>query len=149
MATRTMVRVCSVCREGITQSPTRDCLASEIDAGHMISVAPAAALLSRCNCSICSAKGALYVPVAEIDALRVTAGESDITSYQFGTKMAVHYFCKHCGIHTFHRPRIEPNRWSVTARCVEALLGLNLPIVDSDGQNWESSARDHGWSGQT
>jgi hypothetical protein len=103
--------------------------------------------LSCCNCSICHAKGALYIPVGEIEVVRIISGESDITPYRFGTETAVHYFCRHCGIHTFHRPRLDPNRWSVNARCVEELRTSDLPIVEFDGQHWERSAREHGWSG--
>jgi hypothetical protein len=38
--------------------------------------------LSQCNCSICFAKGALYIPVAEISDLRIISGESELTPYK-------------------------------------------------------------------
>jgi hypothetical protein len=101
--------------------------------------------LSRCNCSICSAKGALYVPIPEISALRITAGEAELTPYQFNTKTATHYFCKHCGVHTFHHPRVAPARWSANARCLRDLDIGSLPITEYDGKNWEASARREGW----
>lgn len=101
--------------------------------------------LSQCNCSMCAKKGALYVPTAEIEALRITAGESALTSYRFNTKKATHYFCKHCGAHPFHQPRTDPNRWSANARCLTDLDIASLPVSRFDGQNWEATARAEGW----
>jgi len=45
-------------------------------------------------------------------------GETKLTSYQFGTQTATHNFCRHCGIHPIHHPRVAPDRWSVNARCL-------------------------------
>jgi hypothetical protein len=103
--------------------------------------------LSRCNCSICHAKGAIYIPVAEIEAVRILAGEPELTAYRFNTGTATHYFCRHCGVHPFHRPRLDPRRWSVNARCVDG-LPPGLPVVEFDGRNWEAAARAAGWRGQ-
>jgi hypothetical protein len=103
--------------------------------------------LSRCNCSICSAKGALYVPIDAIRAFRITAGESELTAYRFQTETATHFFCRHCGVHPFHRPRFAPDRWSVNARCIEDLDLEALPVVEFDGRNWETAARARGWPG--
>lgn len=116
------------------------CVTFEVDA--------APTRLSRCNCSMCSAKGALYIPIAQIETVRIVTGESEISAYRFGTETATHYFCKHCGIHTFHRPRFDPTRWSVNARCVPELCASDLPIVEFDGKNWEASARALGWTGE-
>jgi hypothetical protein len=101
--------------------------------------------LSQCNCSICSAKGALYVPVVEISELRIISGSSELTPYQFNTRTATHYFCKHCGIHTFHRPRMNPQLWSANAHCLSDLDIGSLPVTQFDGRNWEASARAEGW----
>lgn len=101
--------------------------------------------LSECNCSICCMKGALYVPVPEISELRILSGESDLTHYQFNTKTAIHYFCKHCGIHTFHRPRLNPKLWSANARCLRDLDIRSLAVTHFDGRNWEATARSEGW----
>ena len=101
--------------------------------------------LSQCNCSICSAKGALYIPAREIQAFRILAGEAELVAYQFNTRTATHYFCKHCGIHTFHHPRMNPALWSVNARTVKDVGLLSLPRREFDGQNWEEAARKGGW----
>ena len=101
--------------------------------------------LSRCNCSLCHKKGALYVKLDEIEAFRIIAGEADFASYRFNTMQAEHCFCRTCGIHVFHRPRLDPSRWSVNARCLENLNVSWYEITSFDGQHWEQSARTHGY----
>jgi len=101
--------------------------------------------LSICNCSICFAKGAVYVPVAEIRSVTILTGRDELTEYRFNTGEATHMFCRHCGIHPFHRPRMDPSRWSVNARCLTDLDRSTLPTVTFDGQNWEQAAMEHGW----
>lgn len=101
--------------------------------------------LSLCNCSMCSKKGALYVKVREIRQLRIVKGESELAVYQFNTLRAKHYFCKHCGIHVFHRPRLDPSAWSVNGRALDGLDLAHLPITYFDGKNWEAEAAAGGW----
>jgi hypothetical protein len=81
--------------------------------------APIASAL-ECNCSFCRRLGALWWGVAEED-LKVLAGGEYLTLYQFGTRTARHYFCRHCGIAPFSRPRLDPTRWAVNVRCLEDL----------------------------
>jgi len=89
------------------------------------------------------------VPTREIEALRILAGEPELATYQFNTRKAKHYFCKHCGVHLFHRPRTDPSRWSVNARCLTNLDIPSLPVTTFDGRNWEAAARAEGWSSAT
>lgn len=99
------------------------------------------AALTECNCSICTRKGALYVPISSIASVRIMRGESELSVYEFNTRTAKHYFCRHCGIHPFHRPRLAPERWSVNARCLDDFDRLRtLPIRHFDGRNWEQAA---------
>ena len=102
--------------------------------------------LSQCNCSMCFAKGAVYVPVREIEDLRILSGRDDLIAYQFGTRTATHYFCRRCGIHPFHRPRMDPSRWSVNARCLADFPFDALPRTSFDGRNWEEAARREGFA---
>ena len=53
--------------------------------------------------------------------------------------MAKHLFCAECGIKSFYRPRSNPDGWSVNARCLDAVDGLDLIVEDFDGQNWEAN----------
>lgn len=104
--------------------------------------------LVRCNCSLCAMKGGLYLPVGEVERVEILEGEHALSAYRFHTKTAEHLFCARCGVHPFHRPRFDPARWSVNARCLDAGLP-DLPIDDFDGQNWKVAARSEGWEGET
>jgi hypothetical protein len=94
----------------------------------------------ECNCSICRRKGALWHPARPED-LRILTGESDLALYQFNTKTAKHYFCKHCGINPFVRPRLDPSQWAFNVRCIEGVDLASLKVRQFDGQNWEETAK--------
>jgi hypothetical protein len=94
----------------------------------------------HCNCSICRRRGALWHGATEAD-LRIVTGEADLTLYQFGTKTAKHYFCKHCGIHPFVRPRLDPKRWAFNVLCIDGVDAASLPVRHFDGENWEAAAK--------
>ncbi len=83
--------------------------------------------------------------IREIDRLEILSCESYLRAYQFNTNTAQHFFCVHCGIHTFHRPRLDPDRMSVNARTLDGFDLGSLPLSTFDGQNWEQSARADGW----
>ena len=40
--------------------------------------------------------------------LRLLRGDDALTTYQFHTRTAQHYFCSTCGIYPFHRKRVDP-----------------------------------------
>jgi len=94
----------------------------------------------ECNCSLCRRKGALWHGASD-KSLRIASGEEDLTLYQFGSMTAKHYSCRHCGISTFTRPRLDPTRWAVNLRCIDALDLAALPVQTFDGQNWEEAAQ--------
>ena len=75
---------------------------------------------ARCDCSICSVKGAVTVG-APLEGLKVTEGEDALTLYQFNTGVAKHYFCSRCGTYTFHQRRSDPNTYGINVACI----GLN------------------------
>jgi hypothetical protein len=93
-----------------------------------------------CNCSLCRRKGALWHGAAESN-LRILAGEAELTLYQFNTKTAKHYFCRHCGVSPFSRPRLDPGRWAFNVRCVDGVDLAALPVRPFDGANWEAAAK--------
>ncbi len=92
--------------------------------------------LLECNCSICTKKGIVHTP-AEDQELRITAGAGKLALYQFGSGDARHQFCPRCGIHVFGRPRNNPHRNTVNARCLDAYADLRgaLTVLQFDGQN--------------
>jgi hypothetical protein len=94
----------------------------------------------ECNCSLCRRIGALWHGVAEPN-LRITSGENELVLYQFNTMTAKHYSCKHCGVHPFSRPRLDPTRWAVNVRCLVGVDLSALPLKYFDGANWEEAAK--------
>ncbi len=93
---------------------------------------PATARGARCDCSICSMKGAVTVG-APLDGLKIVEGEEMLSLYRFNTGVAKHYFCSRCGTYTFHQRRSDPNTYGVNVAC----LGLSpyhdfpdVPVLD-------------------
>ena len=93
----------------------------------------------ECNCSLCRRRGAVWHGAAEAD-LRIVSGEADLALYQFGTKTAKHYFCRHCGVHPFTRPRLDPSRWAFNVRCIDDVDLSSIEVRRFDGENWEAAA---------
>ncbi|RQS75613.1 GFA family protein [Burkholderia sp. Bp8963] len=87
----------------------------------------------RCNCSLCRRKGVLMSPMFDGSNLRILEGESELTLYQFNTRVARHYFCKHCGIHPFHQTRKDPALWRVNLGCVDGVDPYALDATVADG----------------
>jgi hypothetical protein len=88
---------------------------------------------TRCNCSLCRRKGALMSPVFPAGSLKVLAGQDDLTLYQFNTRVAKHFFCKHCGIYPFHQTRKDPSGWRVNLGCLEGVDPYSIEAGLADG----------------
>ena len=89
----------------------------------------------RCNCSICRRKGTIMSLVKNED-FKIIKGFNKLKLYQFHTKVAKHYFCTNCGIHTHNRPRIDPRIYGINIACVEGIKPFelkNIPV--NDGEN--------------
>jgi hypothetical protein len=96
--------------------------------------------ISECNCSICTMKGILHMVVPR-DRFELLSGEGAITTYKFGSGVAKHTFCSHCGIHSFYTPRSAPDGISVNVRCLD---GVDVEAVKPrlfDGRHWEDAMR--------
>lgn len=96
-------------------------------------------LLSQCSCTICTKKGILHLTVnpADFELLR---GKADITAYTFGSAVAQHTFCRHCGMHAFYIPRSQPDSVTVNARCLDDIDASALkPTRFFDGRHWEDA----------
>lgn len=98
------------------------------------------AAASECNCSICTMKGILHL-VVERDRFELLSGEDALTTYEFGTGVAKHTFCRHCGIHAFYVPRAKPDGVSVNIRCLEGVDLGSLRLGHFDGRDWEGAMR--------
>jgi hypothetical protein len=88
--------------------------------------------LTMCDCSICKRKNALMVKVPEQD-FELLSGEDALTEYQFHTKTARHFFCKHCGIYPFHRKRVTPDNYGINVHCLEDFDSEGIPVRQAVG----------------
>ena len=92
----------------------------------------------RCNCSYCRMRGAVAV-TARLGDVDVVSGREALTTYQFNTGTAKHYFCSKCGIYTHHRRRSNPNEYGVNAACLEGVSPFDFAeVLVNDGVNHPS-----------
>lgn len=90
----------------------------------------------RCNCSICSRKGAMMSPIPIPEAeLKIEADKGALGLYQFGARTARHFFCKHCGIYPFHETVRAPGHYRVNLGCVEGIDTFSLEFDVFDGKH--------------
>ena len=89
----------------------------------------------RCNCSMCRRKGAIMATFPE-SGIKVVQGEASLSTYQFNTEVARHYFCSNCGVYTHHRRRSNPNEYGYNVGCLEGVNPFDLePVRLSEGTN--------------
>ena len=94
--------------------------------------------VQECNCSMCHMVGFLHL-IVPARRFRLLQGEADITTYTFGSGIAQHTFCRHCGVKPYYVPRSNPDGYSVNLRCLRS-LPPDVTIEPFDGQNWEEHA---------
>ncbi|ANI79539.1 GFA family protein [Sphingobium sp. EP60837] len=56
--------------------------------------------------------------------LQILSGQDALSTYQFNTRVAVHYFCRHCGVYTFHKMRKLPDKYGVKG--IKSVKGLRV-----------------------
>ena len=89
----------------------------------------------RCNCSLCKRKGYIIGVIGEND-FKLIKGEKILKLYQYYTKVAKHYFCSICGIHTHNRPRINPKIYGINIACIDDIDTFALKDVPvNNGEN--------------
>ncbi len=89
----------------------------------------------RCTCSICTRKGAMMSPEAIPESNLVITGKENLSLYQFDTKIAKHYFCKTCGVYTFHETARQPGYMRANLGCFEDLDTSEFDVAVFDGKN--------------
>jgi hypothetical protein len=100
----------------------------------------------KCNCSFCTKTRWWTVPVKP-DDFRLSAGEGELTDYQFGSRSVHHLFCRNCGVQTFGRGHLEilgGEFYSINLACLDDLDSSELaeaPVTYFDGRNnnWQST----------
>jgi len=104
-------------------------------------LAPADLEVLECNCSMCARSAYLHLIVAA-DAFRLLAGAGALVEYTFGTGVAKHRFCRHCGVKPFYVPRSHPAGYSVNARCLDPSGIASMRVRPFDGRHWEAARID-------
>lgn len=83
-------------------------------------------------------RGAIAVS-ANLDGIEILKGQERLTSYQFNTNTAVHYFCSVCGIYTHHQRRSNPSQFGVNVACLEGVSPFDFEtVIVNDGVNHPS-----------
>jgi hypothetical protein len=89
-----------------------------------------------CNCSICEKRG-LLLAFATPDQFTLTAGQNDLTDYQFNKKVIHHLFCSGCGIESFARGTGPDGREmvAINVRCLDGVDPGTLTPTPFDGRS--------------
>jgi hypothetical protein len=90
----------------------------------------------RCNCSLCSRRGAMMTPfVIAPELFKIRAEDGALGLYQFGAKTAKHYFCKYCGIYPFHETARKPGHFRANLGCIDGVDPFALDADVFDGKH--------------
>lgn len=98
--------------------------------------------LTRCTCSFCSKRGALYAYFTP-KQFRLLASESDGV-YRWNSELVSHHFCANCGVPTFSdSPAFEldgswdrkTRRIGVNARLFDDFDAASARVSRIDGKN--------------
>jgi hypothetical protein len=90
----------------------------------------------RCNCSICKRKGAVMSTfILSPDEIEIKAEDGVLSQYQFDTKIAKHYFCKHCGIYPFHQTMRKAGFYRINLGCIDEIDTDMLKLDIFDGKS--------------
>jgi hypothetical protein len=99
--------------------------------------------LTRCTCSICAKRGALYAYYGS-DQVKVTKGGDSDSTYRWRTKMVANNFCPVCGCSTLvNSPAFNPDgswdgktrRIGANARLFDDFDAASAPVTVIDGKN--------------
>ena len=68
---------------------------------------------------------------------QLLSGQDSLTEYQFHTRTARHFSCKHCGIYPFHRKRITPDFVGVNVFCLNDFEPDGIPVRATVGKGMD------------
>ena len=64
------------------------------------------------------------------------AGLESLTLYRFGDHLVNHWFCRTCGVYTFHEAIDRPSHFRLNLGCVDDLDVLSLRVELVDGRSF-------------
>src|SRR5688572_11840357 len=89
-----------------------------------------------CNCSFCERRQALMLPfMLAPEQLEIEVTGDALACYQFGNKVAKHYFCNKCGIYPFHETMRKPGHYRVNLGCIDEIDSFTLPRTVFNGRD--------------
>ena len=97
----------------------------------------------KCNCSYCS-KLRMWGAMVKPADFKLTAGQDELTDYQYGAKTNHMPFCRHCGFHPYAQcfiPALGGEIYSVNVACLDNLTPkekseLKVQFYDGFTENW-------------
>lgn len=98
--------------------------------------------VTRCTCSFCSKRGALWAYYKPAQ-FRLTSPPENVATYQWRTRTVKHHFCANCGCGTFGespdwstgQPDFDNPKIAVNARLLDDFDLDAVPVTVIDGKN--------------
>jgi hypothetical protein len=105
-------------------------------------VSEAPATVTRCTCSLCAKRGALWAYYTPVQFRLITRTEK-VATYRWGSRTVKHHFCANCGCGTFSespdwstgKPDFENPRVGVNSRLLNDFDLDAVPVTVIDGKN--------------
>jgi hypothetical protein len=102
----------------------------------------APASVTRCTCSFCSKRGALWAYCTP-SQFRLTTPADQVATYRWRSKIGQHHFCATCGCGTYSKfpdfstgkPDFDNPKISVNARLLDAFDLESVAVQVVDGKN--------------
>jgi len=65
--------------------------------------------------------------------ITISVQDDCLETYQFGSRVAKHHFCKKCGIYPFHQTARRIDHFRINIGCIDGVDSLALPFDVFDG----------------
>ena len=105
-------------------------------------VSEAPASVTRCTCSLCSKRGALWAYYTPAQ-FRLTSPPENVATYLWGSRTVKHHFCAGCGCGTYSespdwstgKPDFDNPKVGVNSRLFDDFDLDAVPVTVIDGKN--------------
>ena len=85
---------------------------------------------------MCTRRGAVVTPfVGAPENLSINASEDVLGTYEFGSMVAKHHFCRGCGIYPFSQSKMRLGQYRINLGCVDDIDIFSLPVTVFDGRS--------------